>query len=245
MKTSAIGRAGVVASIVVACVALAASPAIARGVRHPPKRRLTSSTSTNWSGYTVDGTNATSVTGSWTVQAAKCAKKETSWSSPWVGIDGDTSSTVEQTGTDTDCQRGNPSYYAWWEMYPAPTQVIGYPVHPGDSMTGTVTYGSGGFTMTLADHTAGWSYVAAQASTKALRNSVEWIVEGPSNGTLTDFGTLTFSADSATINGSTQTLAGFGSSANKLTMTTKKGVTRAAPGAVNSRGGFSDIWFSG
>jgi hypothetical protein len=130
-------------------------------------------------------------------------------------------------------------------MYPAPTEVIDQTVNPGDSMTGSVTYGSGGFILKLVDHTANWTYTTAQTSSKAPRTSVEWIVEGPSNGTLTDFGTLNFSADSATINGVTQSLDKFGASANAITMTTKKGVTRAEPGGLGSGGAFADTWYHG
>jgi hypothetical protein len=185
------------------------------------------------------------VTGNWTVRPATCARRETSWSSPWVGIDGDTSSTVEQTGTDTDCNRGAPSYYAWWEMYPAPTQMISNPIRAGDSMTGSVTYASSAFTMTLIDHTAGWTFRTTQSSTNAQRSSVEWIVEGPSNGTLTDFGTLNFGTDSATINNTSHSLDQFGSAANAITMTTKKGVVRAKPGTLGSGGAFADTWYHG
>ena len=246
MRIRMVGRASVAASVLSVCAALAAAPAAtAHAVRqHAPKHKLTAETSTNWSGYSVDGTNATAVTGNWIVQPANCARRETSWSSPWVGIDGDTSSTVEQTGTDTDCNGGTPFYYAWWEMYPAPTQVINDPIKAGDSMTGSVTYASSGFTMTLTDHTANWTYSTTQSS-KAPRTSVEWIVEGPSNGTLTNFGTLSFSTDSATINGASQSLDQFGSAANPITMTTKKGVVRAQPGTVGSGGAFADKWFHG
>lgn len=109
-------------------------------------------------------------------------------------------------------------------------------------MTGSVTYGASGFVLELTDNTAGWTFSTVQSSTKAPRTSVEWIVEGPSTGTLTDFGTLDFSSDSATINGQSQSLAGFGSAANAITMATKKGVVRAAPGSVSSKGAFSDTW---
>ena len=45
------------------------------------------------------------------------------YSSFWVGIDGYSSSSVEQLGTDSDCAGNTPDYYAWWEMYPAGTQI--------------------------------------------------------------------------------------------------------------------------
>ncbi|HET9718586.1 MAG TPA: G1 family glutamic endopeptidase [Solirubrobacteraceae bacterium] len=233
-----------VASLLSSCIALSAAPvAIGHVVQHLPRHKLGTGQSTNWSGYSVDGTNATAVTGSWTVQPATCAKRESSWSSPWVGIDGDISSTVEQTGTDTDCSHGTPSYYAWYEMYPKSLVVINHTVSPGDAMTGSVSYDSSGFLLSLSDNTRGWSFSIIQTSTSAARNSVEWIVEGPSNGALTDFGTLNFSADSATISGQTQTLDGFGSSANAITMVGKGGVVRAAPGAVGVKGAFTDTWF--
>lgn len=235
---------GVISGVAIGVLA-SAPAALAHARIHGIKHKLTATTSTNWSGYTVDGTNATSVSGTWTVQAAQCAAKETSWSSPWVGIDGDTDATVEQTGTDTDCNSGVASYYAWWEMYPKSTVVINHPVSPGDVMTGSVVYGSSGFVLSLNDTTAGWSFQTAQSSNKAKRLSVEWIVEGPSSGTLTNFGTLPFSSATATIGGQNSSLDGFGSKANAITMTTKSGVDRAVPGPVGKNGGFSVNWLHG
>jgi hypothetical protein len=123
--------------------------------------------------------------------------------------------------------------------------VINHPVNPGDSMTGTVTYAAGGFTLTLTDNTGGWSFSTLQASKRAQRSSVEWIVEGPSSGTLTDFGTVPFSNDSASINGVSQTLDAFGSATNAITMTTKSGIVRAVPGSLSKNGAFSDTWQHG
>jgi len=185
--------------------ALAAVPniAAARQIRHDPRHGFGHGTSGNWSGYAVDGSNATSVTGSWVQPSAtNCSLVPNSWSSPWVGIDGDNSNTVEQTGTDSDCSGGVPSYYAWWEMYPKSTVVIpGITVTPGDKFTATVTYGASGFTLTLLDATTGKSFSTVQASKKAKRSSVEWIMEGPASGNLTDFGALSFTSPSATIGG--------------------------------------------
>lgn len=238
---NAIRRHRVISAVIaIAGAAAFASPAAASAPRHAPKHRLAAGTSTNWSGYALDGTGATQVSGSWVVQPATCAPKETSWSSPWVGIDGDTNSTVEQTGTDSDCSRGAPSYYAWWEMYPKSAVIINHPVSPGDTMTGSVTYGSSGFTLTLTD--AGkWTFSTVQTSSKAQRSSVEWIVEGPSNGSLTDFGQLTFSSASAAISGQSGLLGSFGSP-QMITMVTRKGTTRAAPGQISPDGTFTDIW---
>jgi hypothetical protein len=210
-------------------------------VRHAPRHVVGRGTSTNWSGYTVDGTGATQVVGTWTEPKVTCGVGESSWSSPWVGIDGDTSKTVEQTGSDSDCVNGTPSYYAWYEMYPKSTIEIAMTVKPGDSLTGEVTFsGSNTFKLTLTDNTTKATFSTTQTSQKAARTSVEWIVEGPSSGKLSDFGTAAFTGDSGTISGDT---AGLGAlpSPNPITMITKAGVSRAAPSGV-SQNGFSVSW---
>lgn len=238
-----ITRSGITA-LVVAAAAMAPSAAGAHGI-HGLKHRLGTSTttSTNWSGYAVDGTGASYVVGSWTVQPATCDPGETSWSSPWVGIDGDNSNTVEQTGTDTDCNSGSPYYYAWYEMYPKGTMVIsGINPQPDDTMTGSVNYtGGGNFTLTLTDNTTGTTYTTSQSSKRAKRSSVEWIMEGPSTGSLTDFGTQPFSTDSATISGQTNSLDKL-SNPEAITMVTKSGATRATPSALGKGGAFSVQW---
>lgn len=213
----------------------------AHGLRHDPKRGFGHGTSTNWSGYSVDGTGATYVTGSWIQPyATNCAAVPSSWSSPWVGIDGDNSTTVEQTGTDSDCNRGVPTYYAWWEMYPKKTMTISaITVHPGDAFTASVSYGSAGFTMTLTDDTTGAHFSTTQASSKAARSSVEWVMEGPSAGNLTDFGSVGFTSASATLGG--QTVSPNSANANPLEMVTNQGTPRAVP-ALGGTGAFGVTW---
>jgi hypothetical protein len=219
----------------------AAAPA-AGVARHAPRHAFGHGTSTNWSGYAVAGTAATSVIGTWTEPAVRCAPGENSWSAPWVGIDGDTSNTVEQTGTDSDCQNGTPVYYAWWEMYPKRTVLVPMTVQPGDSMTGQVTYGSLGFTLALKDNTTGGSFTTTQASKKAQRTSVEWIMEGPSGGLLSNFGSMSFTSAAATINGQTGSLGSF-PAASPITMVTSQGAVRAAPSNISGSGSsFGVTW---
>ncbi len=239
----------VVAVGATAAALVGASVAQAHVVRHLPKHQVGNGTSTNWSGYAIDGTGASQVIGTWTQQSAACGIGETSWSSPWVGIDGNTSNTVEQTGTDTDCNRGTPSYYAWYEMYPKSLVLLPMTVTPGHVYTASVTYTSttAFFTLSLTDDSTKnlLTYTENLSSKKAQRSSVEWIVEGPSNGLLTDFGTLPFSSASATINGGQQTgLTAFGSSAQSITMINHAGATRAQPSAVDRKNGFTDTWVS-
>jgi|SRR5580658_2422974 hypothetical protein len=153
----------------------------------------------NWGGYVVTGASGSFKTTSvsWTQTAVSCPSGEDS--SPWIGIDGFSDNTVEQTGTDGDCNGSSPSYYAWYEMYPRNTVVINKPISAGDQFTGTVTFNGGkSYTLTLANVTDGWTYTIT-ASLKSDDNSAEAVLEqdGPS---LADFGTLPFS--DFTVNGS-------------------------------------------
>jgi Peptidase A4 family len=224
----------------------ASAAASTRDGSDAPKHKYGRGTSTNWSGYAVNGTGATDVIGTWTQPAATCASGENSWSSPWVGIDGDNSNTVEQIGTDTDCQNGGAFYYAWYEMYPKSLVTIpAVPVSPGHSYTGEVTYASGAFVLKLRDNNTGATYTTTQVSKRARRSSVEWVMEGPSSGLLTNFGSVGLSAASATISNLTGNLGSFGTAAQPITMVTKAGVPRAVPSAVSGGTAFSVSWQHG
>ena len=61
-----------------------------------------------------------------------------------VGLDGYNSTSVEQLGTDSDCDSGTPSYYAWYEDVPEPIRTLPsqYPVQPGDRMSASVAANS-------------------------------------------------------------------------------------------------------
>jgi len=219
------------------------SAAGAAASSHGPKHKYGRGTSTNWSGYAVDGANATHVIGTWTQPTATCGRKENSWSSPWVGIDGNNSNTVEQIGTDTDCSRGTPSYYAWYEMYPKSLVVIPMTVTPGHTYTGEVTYASGQYLMRLTDNSAPGAtpFQTTQASKQEARSSVEWVIEGPSNGSLTNFGSVPFGAATATIDGQTGNLGSF-SGAQQITMVSKSGASRAVPTAISGGTSFGVDW---
>src|SRR6516225_3566948 len=103
--------------------------------------------STNWSGYAVAETakdSVSAVSGSWTVPTVS-TKSTSGYSADWVGIDGYSSNTVEQLGTEEDTayssQRdGTPQYYAWIEMYPGPSWIIPDVVKPGDAINASVQF---------------------------------------------------------------------------------------------------------
>jgi hypothetical protein len=226
----------------------AAAPALAgraAAERHAaPNHRIDYSTSTNWSGYAVSGFGPyQSVSSSWRQPAVDCSKTPTAYSAFWVGLDGDITNTVEQTGTEAACSKGTPVYYAWYEMYPKYGVNYANPVSAGDSFSASVTYsGSGTFNLTLSDKTRGWSQTTTRRLKSAQLASAEVITEAPSSRgsilPLADFGTATFS--DPTVNGSPLT-----SSTPGLDPITKVsgGTVSAAPSAISGEG-FTDKWYS-
>jgi hypothetical protein len=145
----------------------------------------------NWGGYVSFG-SFTTATASWTEPSVTCNSTNDLFA-PWVGIDGDGSSTVEQTGVETDCSSGRPVYSAWYEMYPAaPVYYSGTPVSAGDQITATVTRtGTNTYRLDLGDTTKGWS----KTTTKSLTSkhaSAEAIIESPTDSYPTMAGGLTF-----------------------------------------------------
>jgi len=208
-------------------------------LRHGPIHMRTNSTSTNWSGYAVTGGRYTKVSSSWTVPAVSCSG--TAYSSFWVGLDGDTSNTVEQTGTDSDCSGSTPQYYAWYEMYPKFPSNYRNTVKAGDKMSATVsTNGSGSFTLTISDTTQGWTQTTNARLKSAKLASAEVIAEAPSSSggvlPLANFGSVGFSG--ATVNGSVLTNSTPGLDA----ITMQSGSTvKAQPSSMNN-GSFSVAW---
>jgi hypothetical protein len=232
-------------SIVAAAALLGASPSVAAAVRGAaPNHRVSHGTSTNWSGYAVSGHGPyTSVSSSWRQPAAQCAKTPTGWSSFWVGLDGDTTNTVEQTGTEADCSHGTPVYYAWYEMYPKASVQYSNPVSAGDSLSASVTsLGSGYFRLTLKDSTKAWSRTTTLRLKSAKLGSAEVIAEAPSGGgvlPLADFGTVDFSGADANGLPFTASTPGL----EPITMVTSGGTREAAPSGI-SAGAFLDTWYS-
>jgi hypothetical protein len=244
-------RPGVVSRPLIATLALAGAlsmptPALAAGSsveRHAaPNHKVSHGASTNWSGYAVSGSGPyTTVSASWTQPAVNCAKTPTGWSAFWVGLDGDTTNTVEQTGTEADCSKGTAVYYAWFEMYPKYPINYSNRVAAGDSFFASVTYlGTGYFALTLKDTSRGWSQTATQRLKSAKLGSAEVIAEAPSGSggvlPLADFGTVGFGGIS--VNGSQLTSSTPG--LEPITMVSGSTV-KAAPSRITG-GGFSDTW---
>jgi len=166
-------------------------------------------TSENWSGYAVTGASGafTYAAGSWVIPAVTCSDSLRShYSSFWVGLDGYNSSTVEQTGTDSDCDRDKPHYYAWYEFFPAGSvQINTISVSPGDVISAWVSYANGEFTVWIENVTTAQTFSISSTVSSAERSSAEWIAEAPSSVTgvlpLANFGTVLFGSDSTGVAG--------------------------------------------
>jgi hypothetical protein len=158
--------------------------------------RNTEVSSSNWSGYAVTGGTGAfhKVSANWTEPAGTCTSGD-KYSSFWVGLDGYSSDSVEQTGTDVDCAGRTAEYYGWYEMYPAYPVNFPNTVRPGDHMYGSVTFsGTETYTLVLKDTTQNWTQTVTRNESGLSRSSAEWIVEAPSSNTgvlpLADFGTV-------------------------------------------------------
>ena len=174
--------------------------------------------SENWAGYVAGnssgGTRFSSVSGSWVQPSATCGSGQT-YSAFWVGLGGSGhgSGSLEQIGTQSDCNTdGSANYYAWYELVPAAPVNLALTIQPGDHVSARVSVSGSHVTVSLSDQTSG------QSSTKTLQmsnpdtSSAEWIAEAPSQCDsmsncqplpLADFGTVQFTGASATANGHT------------------------------------------
>lgn len=207
--------------------------------------------STNWSGYATYNATFTDVKASWTQPAATCSASGRQYAAFWVGLDGYTSNSVEQIGTDSDCAGKNkPVYYGWYEMYPAGSVTLSssYAVGAGDSMSAEVNVLGTNYTLTLQNATRGWTFTTTQTSTTAQNSSAEWVAEAPSSCfirctvlPLTDFGTVNFSGAAATSNGAVGTISAFTN--DTIVMSTTRGTVKASPSPLSNGGAsFADTW---
>ena len=238
--------------------------------RHGPakihRRRPDNTVETeNWSGYAVTGSSFTDAKGSWVVPTVNCSVTPGSRTSPtyssfWVGLDGYSSNTVEQIGTDSDCDRSTPTYYAWYEFYPADSFEINLAVSPGDKMSAEVSYSGKEFTVTLTDLTTGATFSKTGTVQKAKRTSAEWIAEAPccTRGggilPLSDFGTVGFGQNNSSVSNTNYAetssiplgpISVFGTAVDQIDMESSSGVPEANTASLSADGtSFSVAWAS-
>ena len=214
--------AGVLAAATLAAVPALASPAVTpapsvkvHGMRAahvqipsevlPSLKPAAVVQSSNWSGYAalpVKGQTMRYVAADFTIPSVVCGTLGNSGDavdSTWVGLDGYSDTTVEQTGTDAICSGGTPAYYAWYEMYPlAPVLFTG--VSPGDAIVVSVLHTTGStYALSLTDVTTGSvidTTQACPAGSTCRNESAEVISEvtggGPPVVDLPNFGMTNF-----------------------------------------------------
>jgi hypothetical protein len=165
--------------------------------------------SLNWSGFAVTSSKKFTYAQSRFVEPTLTCTGDhaNEWSSNWVGFDGFSTATVEQTGTAAHCGGPNnttPVYKAWYEMYPAGSVNV-FSVFPGDTINVSVSFSNSKFTLSVADLTPGHKHTATHTAKcgSCKRSSAEWIVERPELCTsatncfithLANFGTTSLSA---------------------------------------------------
>jgi peptidase A4-like protein len=169
----------------------------------------------NWSGYVAGGSSASSATrfksvsGSWVAPTAKCTGSST-YSAYWVGLGGaGQTEALEQAGTEANCNAsGQASYYAWYELVPSAPVRVNLGVHAGDHISSRVIVAGTAVNVSVSNQTTGQSFSKQLTMSTPDVTSAEWIAEAPSSCgattsscstlPLTDFGTVRFTASSAT-----------------------------------------------
>ena len=200
--------------------------------------------SLNWAGYALSGASYSNVQGHWTQPAATCTSGQSSMSGFWVGLGGFSASAtgVEQIGTASNCDgKASPSYFAWYELFPAPAVTLPINVQPGDSVDAQVTSSDGSYTFTLTTSSGGTFTTTQTPAVPGDNSSAEWIAEAPATCNpqmhckvlpLTNFGGITYSGADATP---------FDGGLTPIAMVTKTLTFKALPGRFQGSS-FSVHW---
>jgi hypothetical protein len=113
-----------------------------------------------------------------------------------VGIDGWDNNTVEQTGTESQCDGVKLVTYAWYEFAPkAGVTIENMRVTPGEDMEASVHYNGARFVVTIVDLATGKYFRTSAAVPRAARASAEWIAESNGYSGLPDFDVVGFGKD--------------------------------------------------
>lgn len=202
------------------------------------------SESSNWSGYAATGSDGAfnSVSSSWTEPTATCNDDGADYAAFWVGLDGYNSDSVEQTGTDSDCDGGSPDYYGWYEMYPADPVYFDNAVEPGDSMSASVAVSGDTYTLTLTDNSQGWTQTENETESGLADSSAEVITEAPSSEDgplpLADFGNVNYGGSTA--NGASLS----SQNPTQIIMVGSSGDQLDSTSSIDGSGDFSNTWLA-
>jgi hypothetical protein len=199
-------------------------------------------TSHNWSGYAATGGAFSAVSGTWTVPDP-ATEGPFGADAVWVGIGGVRSRDLIQAGTDEAVSgAGQAVFQAWIEMLPQVARPVPLVVHPGDSVTVSITQqGADNWLVAFANNTTGQKYQQTERYASS-GSSAEWVVEAPFSNRgllpLDNFGSVGFSDGSAVKDGRTVTIAEAG--ARPITMLGQQDQALAVPSSLgDGRASFS------
>lgn len=181
--------------------------------------------STNWAGYVAAPFRPRreafrSVSGTWVVPAAACSAGDQAYSAVWVGLGGssENATSLEQAGTEQDCNRaGAASYAAWFEILPAGPVTVHMNVRPGNTVAVSTTVAGHAVTFRMRDLTTGAHYATTRRASATDVSTAEWILEAPSscsaNGVcealpLAKLGAVEFDSATAQVGADTGTAGG-------------------------------------
>jgi hypothetical protein len=230
------------AALALAAAVSPAGAATQNAADHLISHQHNASYSSNWSGYAETGSGLTSAAATWTVPSVSATSSST-YSSAWVGVDGDGNSDLIQTGTESDYVNGHAEYSAWWEILPSySTTISGLTISPGDSVTASVAKSSGSsWKISLKDNTTGKTF----STTKTYHGpgeSAEYVQEAPtvngSQASVAHFSTFGFS--NLTANGGNPGLV----SSEKIILR-QNGVNYSTPSNPNSGGNGFTVSYTG
>jgi hypothetical protein len=218
---------------------------------------LTGLDSENWAGYIVETNfnqpsenSVDEISAYWNISGVDCFSfSKDYFSSFWIGIDGFSSRSISQIGTDSDCLLQAPIYYAWYEIYPQPPVLLNMTIHPKDQIFAEVKYiGGSNFQLTIKNLNTKESFSTIQEDSDAKRFSAEIIAEAPylsdkSIARLSEFGPVEFHNINITINNVSKSISYKGWEYQKIIMTDKSGFIEAVPTDLSNGGrDFSIIW---
>jgi hypothetical protein len=223
--------------------------------------------SANWAGYAVSDSTTlatgttdpaqtaplqfTSVTATWKVPKVTCsADTSPAFSAFWVGLGGysDGAQALEQIGVDADCTRdAEPTYYAWYELVPAPSVHLTLKVQGGDTVTASVNVSGTDVLVQVKNRSRRTSFTRHLPMANPDLSSAEWIAEAPSSCSnvgechvlpLANFGSVGFTriATIANAHGGTLTDPTWSAAALTLVPHTRGGAFFGVPGDAGKAG---------
>jgi hypothetical protein len=177
--------------------------------------------SLDWGGYGVSSNVlfpqpiVSSVNASWTVPSVTVTGLNT-FSAAWIGIGGQTDTTLIQVGTEQDSIDGQTVYNLWYEMLPADSITIpNIKVSPGDQITASIALrdsNTNTWQITINDATIAQGF-SQNFQYNSTRLTAEWIIERPTVNNqlseLANFGSVTFNNAIAKIDGTTGPITAF------------------------------------